>query len=507
MPGDQNTAQSARYAIPPGVTVKESHALTTRFPIFLSSICTETIARPAQESELWAFRENIFTSIGMKNHVYVDEQLFDDQSRDAMATIDRLVPRIRDCDAFVCVLAPHRPGSGIRIEHAVSAVTFFEMELFQAALSVGRKPVYVYLLSDTDPSEEMHGILRLVKVAFPDHCIKGPLSAESIKDEIRGLVERIRPRGGVTDFLGAFLPTIGDRFVRTLDSMRAEKRPYSQLQMLHGQLVTGGPVQIGSAFDAVMKQIRTEPNAEKRLSRLWLAFRELMSKPYAATNEPEVLRQWEEVLRLWANAGAWYGLHGHTPVGTLAALNSAQDVNSRLKTFGLNVNDGDSQGALASAKYSIGRRLRGRQREALLREALHHATDDGAPTDSDLSGLRLVRASILMSMGQRRQGIEQFELALASREKSKTALPYEVGQAMSELGFAYLRAFRPLKGLEFCERSIPLLRTTDNQGHLARGLRKLCWAYRLNCRMNKAHSTYAEWASLVHDNGLYDQSP
>lgn len=138
-------------------------------------------------------RAEIFNAIGMKTRVYVDEQLFDDPAQDAMATIDRLVPRIRDCEVFVCIIAPQRAGSGIRLQRAVSAVTFFELELFQAALSLGRKPVHIFMLSDADPAEEMQAILRLVQIAFPEHHIKGPMGEAEIKEEMRKLVTMTFP--------------------------------------------------------------------------------------------------------------------------------------------------------------------------------------------------------------------------------------------------------------------------------------------------------------------------
>lgn len=498
-----------KYEVSADVKPREPHALTTRFPVFLSSVCMEDTSRPRSESKLQALRTDIFETVGMKTHVYVDECLFEDSGQDHMATIDRLVPRIRDCDEFVGIIAPRRPGSQVKIESAISSVTFFEMELFQASLSFGRKPVHVFLLADGERADSLDGVWRLVQTAFPDHHITGPLPPEDIKTEIRKLIETPRHLPSVGELLdGILLPTTGARFVRALDAMR-EGLPYSNLRLLDGRYFTGGDRPSGSAFDTLMAQVRSEPNAEKRLSRLWLVLRELMHTPYSMhTKDQTLLRRWEEVLRLWATAGAWYGLHGHTPIGTLAALNSAEEVSALLSSQApINADQRRSGSGLASAKYSIGRRLQGPRRSLVLNEALKHAKDAFLPGDQDESGLRLVTASILLNLGYREDAMEHFHAAYSIQTKSKTAKPHEIGQAMSELGYGYLRTFHLRRGLELCEESIPLLRQTDNLGFLARGLRKLCWAYRLNLSLFKAHAIGVEWKQLVEDNGLYDQSP
>ena len=221
--------------------------------------------------------------------------------------------------------------------------------------------------------------------------------------------------------------------------MRAPRCPYSELQLLNGAFFTGGPEPEGRAVDFLVTQIETEKNVEKRLSRLWLALRELMKKPFTVETEPTVLRHWDTILGLWATAGAWYGLHGHTPLGTLAALNTASKVKERLGAhgFGLNASETAHQGgALASAKYSIGRRLRGHRRDHVLNEALGDLEGSHFSGGPDESGSLLVKGSILLHLDRKKPAIEAFKEALALRESIGSTPEHEIGQAMSELGYA-----------------------------------------------------------------------
>ena len=65
-----------------------------------------------------------------------------------------------------------------------------------------------------------------------------------------------------------------------------------------------------------------------------------------------------------------------------------------------------------------------------------------------------------------------------------------IGEAMSELGYAYLRQFRLRRGLDFCREGVHFLRKAGRPGFLARGLRKLSVAYLSNGRLITFSSTY-----------------
>lgn len=360
------------------------------------------------------------------------------------------------------------------------------------------------------PSAEMQGILQLIESVFPSHCIRPPMPDKAIKEEVRRLVDLTGPRNRIALPFRGLRTSTGTVFVRALDSVRSPQCSYSQLRLLNGVYVTGGPKPAGQAVAALVSEIKTDRNVEKRLVRLWLALRELMQRSFDKKSDLTVLRQWEVVLGAWATAGAWYGLHGHTPLGTLAALNTASEVKRCIQNSGVRPEPTEiarQGGALASAKYSIGRRLRRRRRDRLLREALGHLDESYVHGGSDMPGALLIRGSILLYLRERKDAIEAFKKALALREGHPTTSAHDIGQAMSELGFGYLRTFHVRRGLSYCQESIPLLRTTDNLGFLARGLRKLHLAYYMNGMFLKANATYQEWKQLVEDNCLYDQSP
>ena len=96
------------------------------YPIFLSSLCRE----------LQELRERIFSDVGKNSEIYVDEKVKprDILNQDDLETADELIRRVREAKVFVCIFGGHRHGSSIKVGVRPSVVSFFEIELFQAAL-------------------------------------------------------------------------------------------------------------------------------------------------------------------------------------------------------------------------------------------------------------------------------------------------------------------------------------------------------------------------------------
>ena len=89
--------------------------------------------------------------------------------------------------------------------------------------------------------------------------------------------------------------------------------------------------------------------------------------------------------------------------------------------------------------------------------------------------------------------------------KENHAADHELGDALSELGFAHLWQLSPRKGLRFCEEGVAKLRQGGRAGFLARGLRKLAVAYLVNGRLRKAYEARREAKSVASAHGALDQ--
>jgi tetratricopeptide (TPR) repeat protein len=259
----------------------------------------------------------------------------------------------------------------------------------------------------------------------------------------------------------------------------------------------------------LVTDIKQQPNEEKRLARLWIGLRELIAYGYENIRNEELLRYWNQLLSEWARAGAWYGLHADTPLGCLAALNSLTQVRQKLLALKPEMSESDDNtfpgGSLASAKYSIAKRLYIKSdREARFKEALHDLQRSLEIPGCDQSGLLAIRGSIFRQMGRISDCIDDYEKVLKIRRQTYAPVS-QIGEALSELGFGYLRDFSPRKGLHFCQEGVEMLRQGSRAGFLARGLRKLAIAYLMNGRLGKAYEVLQESRAIAIKYGALDQ--
>jgi len=468
-----------------------------KYPIFLSSLCRD----------LEDLRSRIFEDAGQETKIYVDEKVKwrNTRTQDDLEAADELIKRVRESDLFICVLGGRRHGFPIRVDTRQSVVSFFEIELFQAALL--EKEIYFFVRDDFDPEPKLKNLLQILKFAFPEWISQDRLTDAEILDRIKGLIDRKRAQTLLWPLRVLRAPI--NRLVQALFSARGRPVPHTPLFFLEGQFESRSKMPDHRILAALYGQITSSNNVEKRLSMLWIGLRELMATPYAKVRDKKLLEYWNKLLGQWASAGAWYGLHGDTPLGCLAALNSMAEVRSYLENqFGGQLPAESTTypgGALASAKYSIAKRLYVKSdRELRFNEALNDIERTLQFPASDEGGLRAIRGSIFRELGRITEAIDDYEAVFRMRERKK-APESAVGEALSELGYGCLRQGHFLKGLRYCEEGVRLLRRGATAGFLARGLKKLSVAYFMNGKIIKAYETRREGRQVVSDHGVYDQ--
>lgn len=465
------------------------------YPIFLSSLCRE----------LWGLRQRIFEEVGHGTEVYVDEKVKwrNTTHQEDLEAADELIRRIREAKVFVCILGGRRIGSPVKVDTRPSAVSFFEIELFQAALT--GKNVHLFVRDDFEPEPRLRQLLKIIGGAFPEWVEKKPLNDARILDEIRRLVDSERRKKLILPLFGLFKPI--RRLVQALSARVRNNSPSHQL-FLENQFERRGSKPNINIISDLFDQVRSLRNEERRLSRLWIVVRELMCVPYTETHDKNILSYWSEVLGQWARAGAWYGLHGDTPLGCLAALKSLAEVRAHLQKYGRDLLPeliAYPGGALASAKYSIAKRLIiPADRKKRLNEALEDIRLSQAQTEKHNDGLLAIRGSILRQLYRYSEAVSDYEVVLTLRQQ-KSAPDNAIGEALSELGFGYLYQGRLLKGLDYCEKGVELLRTAEISGFLVRALKKLAIAYLITGRPVKAYETWMEVKQLADETGAFDQ--
>ena len=468
-----------------------------RYPVFLSSLCRELVD----------LRAHAYNDVGAGRAIYVDECATprDIQHQDDLAAADDLIRRVREADLFVCVLGGTRHGSPIKVGGHPSAVSFFEIELYQAALR--GKGIKIYVRNDFEPDARLSSILGVLDFALGDWRSRPRLTDKEILSHLKRDVWLGRT-AQIADAINYH--SMLTRLVQGMYVNRARHRPPPSICFLNNEKEAGRSKPDLAVIAAIQEDIRTRPNEEQRLSRIWIAMRELMAAHYLSTSDPEILQLWNEVLGNWTSAGSWYGLHADMPLGCLAALNSQLIVREKLareaKTKDEAHRYGYAGGALASAKYSIAERLYvTADREARLEEALRDVQRGMDEQTASRSGLLAIRASIQRSAGRISEAIADYEEVLHLRSDGHHSAA-QIGEAESELGYGYLFQWRPRKGLEFCKEGVRKLRDDSlRKGFLVRGLRKLAVAYALNGRLLKAYETRREAQDLSRTAGTFDQ--
>jgi len=468
------------------------------FPVFLSSLC--------RRASLEDLRAKIYEDIGKKTYVYVDEQYKHRNitQQDDLEAADELIGRVREANTFICILGGSSHGSPIKVIEQHSSVSFFEIELFQAALL--EKEKHIFVRDDFEPDPQLESLLRILEFALPEWRDLKRQSESEILSEIKRVVDRaLSWRGSKTWFK---LPAPIDQLVQGLYTGRGKNRNPSVL-FLNGATEPRSDRPRIEILQSLTTTIEQELNEEKRLSRLWIGLRELMASGDENLIDEELLGYWNQLLSEWARAGAWYGLHADMPLGCLAALNSMTLVRKRLVTLTSVKKELDNLAfpgaALASSKYSIAKRLYIKSdRKARFNEALEDLKRSLAVPRGDQSALLAIRGSIFRQMGRISECISDYETVLRIREQTDAPI-FQIGEAKCELGFAYLRDFSPRKGLDYCKEGVEMLRQGGRVGFLVRGLRKLAVAYFMNGRLNKAFEARREAKVLALKHGALDQ--
>jgi hypothetical protein len=219
------------------------------------------------------------------------------------------------------------------------------------------------------------------------------------------------------------------------------------------------------------------PEMQRKLSRMWIAARELMSASYlpkevqADSRLKDFLPLWEKVLSYWTGAASWSGWHGHLYAGTVAPINSQAVIRSQLPATNP-PNEG-----LASAYYSISRFMpSGFQRLECLGRSFRYIQEairaNGKPTANQLA----IRGSISLRFGNGYSAVHDFKKMLKIHEQAK-ATEDELADAMVHLGFGYLFCGRWFTGRDYLKCGVDAM--NPNHAGIARAKRKLAIAYKL----------------------------
>jgi tetratricopeptide (TPR) repeat protein len=398
---------------------------------------------------------------------------------------------VRSAECFVGVIT-QRHGSAVTLPHAGEVPSsFFELEIFEAALL--RKPAFIFLLENFEPDDKLAHLLNILAPCFP-HMNLQPVSEDHIVRKIDKLIRHYQRPVWLRPDLA--LPKLRS-LVDILFGLR--HRPYEITAEPPPIRFAGGifePNQPPPTLDRIEEMLRLASGAasyQQRLTYLWFALRALMRAPYTDPKFRDLVPLWRKSLGSWTGAGAWYGLHGHTVLGCLAALGSLAEAQGIVADRS-DRSRGIPHGPLASEYYSISG-LAGRRQEigSLALKHIEAAIETGT---GDLSGRIAIQSSIHLRLGNMDAAIRGYQ-RVAEIRKIEGGGAY--GEALSELGYALLLTGEGREGIRLMENGLSLLEQQPvdkmEPGFRIRATRKLAVGYARRGRPVKA----LELACRAHD--------
>jgi hypothetical protein len=349
--------------------------------------------------------------------------------------VDTCVAGVVDCDLLIALLF-RRWGAAIPVDDAgPSATSFLEIELFHAAPR--RVPVVFLEVEDFQPDPELARLIEVLKsVTRGEQWLRVP--ERELEAKALAVIDAVAAKDLAPPSLVALPDALSDErsFRRLPDELRS-----TRLSLL-GRFgpSTEAASYSGDRAGALLADARRlgsdgPLNYADRLSRLWMALRELSKLPAEAL-DPRALAAWTEVADLWASPAAWLQLHGPLRLGVLAALQTKGDLNGRYRP-----NVEPPYGAFASEAYSIGKVSHtSGWRSRRFRAAQVLATRQ-AERLADPSGAWLIRGSATLQLARLGRpwlvpaGRADYVRAVKFRERAGASAS-ALGEAMVELAFA-----------------------------------------------------------------------
>ncbi|HEX8443524.1 MAG TPA: hypothetical protein VF631_07740 [Allosphingosinicella sp.] len=424
--------------------------------------------------------------------------------------IDRCIRELHESDLMI-VLLFRRLGSQVEIDDlGPSPVTYLEIELFHASLR--RIPVIFFRADDFVPSDQLGAMLRLLeRVTDPRQWVTE--SERNVERRVIEVLRHIAKEGQLPPDLRGFRDGLSDdrSFLRWKEEVAS-----SRLSFLSGYRPGAqGPLSL-PRVDLLLREANLtgkggESTFVDRLSRLWLALRELAQLPAEDVDQTTAVR-WIRLCELWTSSAAWLRLHGPLELGVLATFHTRVDLRNR----GFIVESDFPYGAYASEAYSIAkyseqpswqrRRFQASRRLATKQIELQSA---------DPSGAFGIRASATMQLAQLGrpwlvpQALLDYRAMWRTRRKLH-ASDSEIGEALVELAYAEFMVGRHLpwlrnqslaklrEGVALMEADRPHLRP----GFVKRAKLKLANALAAAGKLDEAEVQRTELTALARTHGL-----
>mgnify|MGYP002783567589 CR=1 FL=1 len=460
-----------------------------RFAAFVASLFRD------DDGVAYSWRRHVHRrAVELGHPVYVAEvenpEIASGAGPEPLSIVDTLTDALKRCDRLILVLIPRRQalGSPVRIGDAKTAVSYIEIETVCAMLA--RIPISLLVRADFSVDNECRELIPIFGGSIHPGCVH----RFERNDEIAGLVEQIiqAPNQNLSAFeLASFVKS----------GIRARRQ--HELSHERATLFLGDQPSLAARtprldlVSTVLDLARDERSIDQRLSRLWIARRELgvweVTRRGAPT-DPLVRKLLADALAQWASASAWMGLHGYLWLGQIEALSQLALLTSSSHPTA------EHSGGLSSAYYSSAKLLRGTERLRMLMKAMQHTYREHA-LPGDRHGVLAVRASIYLQMGNVIGARMLYRKVLDYREAHAFSADL-IAEARVEWAFSLAVTGQPSKALHLIREDLAVI---ERPGFRVRALRKAAIIAKLLRRQDEAVALRQEAESLAKQFALRDQ--
>ena len=475
---------------------------------FLSSLYTHFVALRQQAAE-WGSKNGINIWVAEIEHpnLRLPKGSTEKEREDySLRVAEICLEAVRASEAVIFIFGGY--GS-LTFPFERAMVTVLELELFQAILQL--KPLYVFRLESAVLDPRLEGLLQILQSIHPQLFLtESCTDSDDALKKIRSLIERkgrsIEPQDG--GMHKAFARQLRELLPGN-DARLKDNENEKPLRFLDGLFVgVSGAVPDPMLIERLIAGADSTLNEATRLAYLWVAVRHLAAVPYDRPEFAPWLPAWEAVLRRWASAAAWYGLHGFLALGRLAAVNSLREIAALTAPPAGEAERSihASHGALASEYYSMAKLVSIRKkRRTLLKTALRHVNQALASGGNDPSGLFLIKGPIELSLGNRWAALRSFRMALAVRIASNEG-PGRIGEAEAHLGFAQLSVLRVWTARRYLQSGVLKLEQHRPDGFFVIAVKKLGYCHCMLLETRAARAEFERAYRFALERCYFDQA-
>jgi tetratricopeptide (TPR) repeat protein len=408
--------------------------------------------------------------------------------------VDELIAQMRRSNLFICVL---RDVYGSSVFGATESVSFLETEIYQAALF--HNNIRFFLMEPFNPKGKLKGLLELIRTLRPGIVPERAQSDAAVLDGIkRALAETPRRRHPWAISV--------KRLVSELAFQRGDPQP--DIQFFDGIFRPVSEKPDRDHIRILVDGLAGEKSIERRLTRTWIALRELCAARYDAPKFAEYLPLWNEALGVWSSAAAWYGLHGHLYAGRLAAVNSQISIREKMD-WREGPHDSvhyiqGTKGARASEYYSMAKLLSSRpQRAHYLKLAERDVESALRSIQDEPSGYLAIRGHIRLMQGEVRRALSDFEEVVRLKEAAGDVKA--LGESLADVGLAHMRSGKVSLAVRLLREGVTNLEDARSATFAIRAKKRLAQALFISGHPIQALRALSAVHETALENQIYDQ--